>query len=174
MDLTEQYFLTSFRFDKTTAADFGLLPSAEQADLFIRTSDGSVWKKKKLYDFGWGNEVGFVKQPELDFEGLWFLLLNSGIQENEYGAASELLEQYPEELLTRVEQLLTGNKGGGLEPKQTRAFRILKLELPLNRSKTIGKSSEQISRDFDRWRAVSEKVSVLSARKSRRRWWKFW
>lgn len=174
MDLTQQYFLTSFRFDKTTSEDFGLVPSSEQADLFIRKSDGSTWKKKNLYDFGWGNETGFVKQPELDFEGLWYLLLNSGLQENEYGAASELLDLYPDELLTRVEQILAGNNVSSLEPKQKRAFLILKLDLPLNRSKTIGKSSEQISRDFERWRAVSEKIAVLSERKEKHRWWKFW
>ena len=175
VNLDQQYFLMSFRFDKTNPEDFDLAPSSEQDDLFKRTSDSSNWKKKNLYDFGWGRENGFVRQPELDFEELWYLLLNSEIQENEYGAASELLEKYPDKLLMRVEQILDESSVVDLDPKQKRAFLALKLERPLNRSETIGKSYEQISKDSERWVAVSEKVSALeNSPEEKRPWWKFW
>jgi hypothetical protein len=199
INVDQLYFLMSFRFDKTDPEEYGLISSSEQDNLFIRTSDGSTWKKKNLYDFGWGNENGFIRQPELDFDELWYLLLNSKAQENEYGAASELLEKYPEELLMRVEQILDQNAATRLDEKAKRVCLILKLDRPLNRSKTIGKPYEQISREFERWRAVSEKVAAFTnsrpaiqpttfeksemnekdvvrtnLRREKRPWWRFW
>jgi hypothetical protein len=198
ININEQYFLMSFRFDKTNPEDFGLVPLSEQEDLFIRTRDGSIWRKQELYDLGWGKEYGFIGQPELDFEGLLYLLLNSRIEENQYGAASELLDRYPDELLEKVEQILDKNNIDSLDQKQKKGFLILKLETPLNRSATIGKSFEQINQDFERWKAVSERVSVFTnsrpasqptvvtksemskqvstptVRKEKRPWWKFW
>ncbi|WAR43492.1 hypothetical protein [Methylomonas rapida] len=183
----QQYFLMSFRFDKKTPADFGLVSVPEQDDLFISTHDNSRWKKKELYDFGWGNENGFVRQPELGFDALWYLLSNSEIQENEYGAASELLERFPENLLGTVEQFL-GHGDRNLEPKQKKALMILKLDQATNRCPIIGKSYAQISQDFARWEAVSQKVTALKnlpsaiqssqtktpSPRDKRPWWKFW
>ncbi len=158
----QPYFLMSFRFDKKEPGEFGLVASPQGDDLFLSNRDGSSWKKKGLYDFGWGNESGFVRQPELDFDELWYLIWHSERQENVYGAAAELLEKYPEQLLAKVEALFSQDIPAGDTERVKKILLILKLDQPFNRSNIIGKPYQQIETDSKRWRVISEKVSTLT------------
>jgi hypothetical protein len=158
----QPYFLMSFRFDRKGLGEFDLVASPPGDDLFLSKSDGSIWKKKCLYDFGWGNENGFVRQPELDFDELWYLLWNGERQENVYGAAAEMSEQYPEQLLVKVEALFNQDTSTGDNERVKKILLILKLDQPVNRSSTAGKPYQQVETDSKRWRAISEKVSALT------------
>ena len=64
--MNEKLFMMSMRFNKESPEDFGLIPS-EDSDIYVKPSDNSLWKKRNLYDFGWGKENGFYKLPLPNF-----------------------------------------------------------------------------------------------------------
>lgn len=148
-----KYFVMSRRFDKRSAADFGLLPTGEPTAQ--DPADGSTWVMAELYDFGWGREHGFYRLPLPDYDALLELALHGGETDDAYGAAAVILERYPDELLQSCEALA----GDPLarEELQTLA-RLFALEVPINRSPTVHKSTEQVSRDHARWQRLAETV----------------
>lgn len=166
MDLNQRYFMMSFRFNRTKPEEFGLTQRPEHPDL-LEDAEGGLWRAAELHDLGWGPEVGFARQPELTFDDLWSLLLASNLEENRLGAASRLLERHPDQLLPRLEALVSSTTR--IDSNTKRALRALELSTPENRSATVGKTIAQITQDADRWRALSEEVRRVS-----RPWWKVW
>ena len=157
IDVELQYFRMSFRFDKKIVEDFGLLRVGET---IINPLDGSLWFRKELFDFGWGNENGFLRLPELQFSDLWFLLTNSTIQENLYGAASLILEKHADELLFQLEEILS-TQNAQISMVVKKAFQLLELEKEQNRSPIEGKTLDQINHDFSRWKSISNKIKAV-------------
>ena len=145
------YFVMSLRFNKYSASDFGFIPSGENKA--INPYDNSVWIKTTLYDFGWGKENGFYKEPIPSFDLLFELALYSTNSDDMYGAAAIILEKYPEELLAKCEKFLN-------DSVQKSEFRklveLFNLELPTNRCSLVGKTFEQIQSDYIRWKFISE------------------
>ena len=154
IDVGLQYFRMSRRFNKNAVEDFDLLVVGET---IIDPSDGSFWIQKKLFDFGWGNENGFLRLPELQFPDYWLLLTNSTIEENLYGAASLILEKHADELLFQLEELLC-TKNAQISFGVKKAFRLLELETERNRSPIKGKTLHQINHDFSRWKSISNQI----------------
>lgn len=154
-----KYFKMSFKFNKTEPQDFGLV-SQNNSNLFIDLGDRSLWEKKYLYDFGWGNENGFMRLPALSFNELWYLLLNNNIEENKYGAAQIILNEYPDELLECLQRFFQG-PSPSVNNSLIEAFKILKLDELRNRSNVLGKSYEEIQNDWENWKTISIKVSAI-------------
>ena len=75
-------------------------------DLYINTETGETYRKRALYDFGWGKENGFYKAPLPDFDTLLELVLHSEDRDDMYGAAAIILEKYADELLYRCEAMM--------------------------------------------------------------------
>ena len=149
------YFVMSVRFNKSSATEFGLIPDG--VDRAIDPRDGSVWVKKNLYDWGWGEENGYYKAPLPDYPALLELVLYSNNNDDTYGAAAIILEQYSEELLCTCENMM-------LDPKRKKEFKALakvfKLNLAINRCPVLKKSFHQIQSDFARWKRISEQVNA--------------
>lgn len=145
------YFVMSTRFDKSSAADFGLIPI--DADFAVDPLDGAVWMRSSLYDFGWGQENGYFKTPLPDFKILFQLALYSSNREDTYGAAAVIMEKYAEGLLIQIEKIIasTSHRDDFL-----RLIRLFNLDLPINRSSILNKSDTQIESDFSRWKAIAE------------------
>lgn len=149
------YFLMSKKFDKQSPEDFGLI-STDQKDIATNPEDGSLWKKCCLYDFGWGRENGFYKLPLPEFDDLMSIVLDSMYDEDMYGAAAVILDMYAMQLLSISERLILGC--GDL--KKLRKFIIVfRLYEPTNKSPTIGKTTEQISENYKRWRAIAQYIN---------------
>ena len=161
LDLKKLYFRMSFRLNKVTPDEFGLVESGTDTYLYIDKIDGSIWKKKTLYDFGWGNEYGFMRLPELSFDEAWNMLTSSDIQENQYGAASLIDEKYSENLLEKIESIFS-TPNFQINERLRNAFKILDLEAGRNRSETQGKSYKEVIDNFNRWKNISEKVKAFS------------
>ena len=159
VDIKENYFLMSFRFNKTKPADFGL--AVFDNEKFINQEDNTFWIKRDLYDFGWGKEYAFMKLPKLCFNDLLELLINSNVEANRYGAATILEEEYPNELLNYLMELLVGSSNFAINEKMKEMFEIIQLKDPRNRCKTIGKHYTEIEDDFIKWRLISEKVKEI-------------
>lgn len=159
IDANKKYFMMSFRFNKTRPEDFDLHPSQQKQDIFVDLKDNSQWIKLDLYNFGWGNEVGFMRLPKLNFEQLWGLLLNSSIEENKYGSAFLIESEYPDELLNFLIELF--NNTSQISKSMKEAFKILKLDEVRNRSGVLGKSYNEIQNDFNKWKVISERIAKI-------------
>ena len=148
ININQKYFLSN----NPKPEKYGLSKSLNK-DIYILRSDGSQWVEKDMYFFS--NEhipgYGYMRLPELNFQELWFLLMNSKISDNLYGAAGLILVKYPELLLEKVEKLLFSNKNVEIDRKTMKALIILKLEDPINRFKVIGKHLTEIKADYERW-----------------------
>lgn len=152
--MTEKLFMMSIRFNKNSPKDFGLVPSNED-DIFIMSTDNSRWKKHNLYDFGWGKENGYYKLPLPNFEQLVDIILSSDCNDNKYGAAAIILEDYCDELLIRAQKLLEDEKN---MRNHLQFFKILQLETPINRSCVLGKSHSEVSQDYEKWKDISRQI----------------
>jgi len=155
---TEKYFVASFRYNKDKPEDFGFKPVAD-SDYCI-DSKGVKWKNEYLWDSGWGNEYGFIRQPEPNQEELWILLTESTIEENQLGAAELLDQKYPFELKEKLQNLFLTN------PKLTRDLtkRLEHLEVlrtGTNRNEVIGKNIEQIESDYKDWKKLKTDFEKL-------------
>lgn len=94
--------------------------SKYQGDLYINTETGEMYRKRLLYDFGWGQENGFELMPQLTFEELiqlvecpmvlpqkkfWKKYTKAEIQQvdiwrsNLYGAVAVIMQDYVKELV---------------------------------------------------------------------------
>lgn len=146
--------MMSMRFNKNSPEDFGLIPTNED-DIFIMPTDNSLWKKRNLYDFGWGQENGYYRLPLPSFEELVNIILSSDCNDNKYGAAAVILEDFCDELLIKVQELLKDEKN---IRRYIQFFKILQLEIPINRSDILGKSYNEISEDYEKWKDISRQV----------------
>ena len=155
--MTERYIMMSRRYNRETPEQFDLVPT-ETPGIYLNVSDGTNWISRYLYDFGVGPEYGFCRFPMPEFEKLLDLLLNSEDEDNRYGAAVILIQEYPEELLSECEDIL---KDKNSLSKYKDFFRILHLDRPLNRSSIMGKSFAQIEDDFMKWKAISLEVEKV-------------
>jgi hypothetical protein len=160
VNLNEYYFLMSLRFDKSKPEDFGLYQSPINPDVFINEKDKTSWAKRELYDFGWGNENGFVRLPELGFGELIYLMEYSNIQDNRYGAAIEIRRKFSDELLKYLMEIL-GSSECGISKEMKDVFEILELEQPINRSRILGKSPQEVNDDYEKWKLISNRVKKI-------------
>ena len=154
-----RYFRMSMRYNKVRPVEFGLQVSTSDPRLYIAPEDGSRWEKRRLYDFGWGPEVGFVRLPKLEFEDLWELLLNSGVEENRYGAAAIILMDYPDLLLEQVESAM---RQGDIGQQFRSALDILELDKAINWTDPTEKTPEDVREDYRRWSEVAAWTKGLS------------
>ena len=164
------YFVMSRRFNKRSAADFGLSDLGD--DMAVRSSDGSLWQKALLYDLGWGPENGYYRVPLPDFPQLMDIVLRSNDEEDAFGAAAMIERQYPELLLEHCEEMM-------IDPARAADFeklvRIFRLHHHVNRCPIAGKQSDEIRSDSERWSRIAESASAVrensEAGQRRKRLW---
>lgn len=157
IDINQNHFIASFRYNKNKPEDFGL-KKVDRKDHFV-DKNGTLWKNQILWDLGWGNEYGFVRIPEPNFEQLWILLTESNIENNLLGSA-ELLTQYPNELKEKLQTLF--NRNEKLNRKLSK--RLSRLELLnhiTNRSDVVGKRPEQVDADYHKWKKLKDDFDRL-------------
>ena len=152
--MRERHFMMSMRFDKKYPADFGLIPSVNN-DVYFLPSDNSIWEKRDLYDFGWGKENGYYNLPLPQFDDLINIIINSECNDDRYGAAAILLDDYGDKLLIKCQDILKDEQNVNM---YCGFFNLLQLDFPLNRSSILGKSLREISKDFEHWKDISKQV----------------
>ncbi len=145
------YFFMSTRFNKCDAADFGLL--SIDPNTAINPADNSIWKKTTLYDFGWGKENGFYKVPLPCFNTLFELVLYSTNRDDIYGAATIILENFPDSLLCQCE-IFANDYSKKQEFKKM--VELFGLKFPINRCSVVQKKYEQIQSDYLRWKRIAD------------------
>lgn len=146
-----KYFLMSNRFNKQSAQDFGLSESG--GGMAVDPADGSLWKRDRLFDFGWGAEDGYYRVPLPGFSRLLDMVISEDDAEDVYGAAAIIERQYSEELLACCEDMvLDPGRSGDFE----KVSRVFQLDHPVNRCPITGKTGREIQADSERWKRISE------------------
>jgi uncharacterized protein YrzB (UPF0473 family) len=144
------------RFNKQSASDFGLI--SQDVNTATNPKDTSIWIKANLYDFGWGRENGYYRYPLPDFPTLLELALHSSNKEDAFGAASIILDQYPDELLDQCEKMMVDH---GRQRDFKKMVELFKLKYTMNRCSTLQKPYNQVQDDFERWKKVSERANKV-------------
>lgn len=153
------------------------------SDIFQSKINGMFFKKKLLYDFGWGQECGFQKLPELPFEGLIELVecqctlpkrngLNHFSQKqvreydiywsNLYGSVSVIMQEYVEELINFLKSKINTDYfscAGIRENFKCFSFSSAKMRengrIP---GGNLTKSYEEVLNEHEKWKEISEEV----------------
>lgn len=145
------FFVMSFRFDRSAASDFGFIPV--DGSTAIDPKDGATWSRIELFDFGWGKENGFYKEPMPGFDTLLDIALHSKERDDAYGSAAVILDRFPYELLCKCEKLMNGKVN---RKELARLNELFDLKKPVNRCAAIRKSHDQVKDDYDRWMKLAE------------------
>ncbi len=159
MNVKQKYFIASFKFNKSKPEDFDL-QKVSGTDYYTDKS-GNHWKQEYLWDNGWGNEYGFIKIPEPNFEELWTLLFKSNTIENYYGASEILNIKYPNELKKKLQELFRNSQK--LSCRQIK--RIRRLEIGINRNEVVGIRKEIVEKDYTEWNKLKTDFEKLSKKK---------
>ena len=116
----KRYFYITIHFSPEYE---GTVLTKYQDDLYRNTETGEMYRKRLLYDFGWGQESGFELLPQLSFNDLikliecpmvlpkkkfWQKYTKEDIQQadiwrsNLYGAVAVIMQDYPEDLVVQI------------------------------------------------------------------------
>jgi hypothetical protein len=157
IDITEKHFLASFMFNKSKPEDFGL-KKVEGTEHFVDRK-GNLWQHKILWDSGRGNEYGFIRLPEPNFDQLWILLTESKIEVNQLGSA-ELLTRYPNELKSKLQELFKLNQK--IDRSLTKKLSHLELLNHVNNySETKDKNPKEVDADYREWKKLKDDFDRL-------------
>lgn len=116
MECEKAYFYLTKNFTPNYAADFDHVEN----DIYRHKASGWLYKKRLLFDFGWGQESGYVCYPEPTFEELITLIeyipprikrnpfalfskklrqLNTMCYDNAWGAISVIMQDHVDEMI---------------------------------------------------------------------------
>lgn len=162
-----KYFMMSNRFNKQSPGDFGLI-DADEEDCAICPIDNSRWLRCSLYDFGWGRETGYYREPLPCFSKLLQILIDSNDSDDMYGAAAIIMDKYPNALLEYCEESFDSSVN---KDSARKIIKVLQLDQCINRSPIQGKSFDEITNDFTRWQALSKRAQSIMKKTSIRKIW---
>ncbi len=116
-----RYFYTTINFQPNYDNQFELIKS----DIYSNSENGKLYRKRLLYDFGWGREYGYAIVPEPSFRELISMIeyvsdsirnnpfyffskkkraLNKQCWDNAYGAIAVIMEEYVDELILFLQE----------------------------------------------------------------------
>ena len=180
MDLQKQYFFLTKHFTPDYSNDFLLIDN----DIYKHIPTEKVYRKRLLYDFGWGQELGYVSYPEPSFVQLLSLIeyipctiknnplyflskrlckLDQLCTNNSLGAISIIMQEYVGELIAFLENKVQTDYFEDLWMRR----RFRRFVFDREKAKKFGiltsgsvnsKSYEDIFQSHAKWALISEKV----------------
>ena len=100
-------FMMSYKHDKTTPEDFGLV---ERDGRYFSKKDNSEWIKHPMFDYGYGPEDGFYKLPLGSFNDLIsFIEGNYKKEDQSLCAAIMMMEMNPSEVKKYLLKVIKNN-----------------------------------------------------------------
>lgn len=152
-------------------------------DLYISNETGEIYRKRKLYDFGWGQENGFELMPQLSFDELiqlvecptviskkkfWQKYTQEEIQQadiwrsNLYGAVAVIMQDYVKELIEFLSTKVDTDYFS--DPSIRDNFKCFSFDSQKTISEgkipggVLTRSYEDILKDYLQWESISSKV----------------
>ena len=179
-EYVKRYFYITIHFSPDSE---GTVLVKREDGLYVSTETGDVYRKRLLYDFGWGQENGFELMPQLSFDNLIKLVeqpmllprksLRKRYTKNEikqsdimrsnlYGAAAVIMQDHTEEFV----EFLSSKVGTGYfsNPAIRENFKCFCFDSQKTWAEgripggILTRSYEDVLNDFPRWRSISSKV----------------
>jgi hypothetical protein len=176
----KRYFYITIHFSPKYE---GTVLKKSQDDLYIENETGEVYRKRLLYDFGWGQESGFELLPQLSFEALIELIERPMVlhqkhffgkhtkeeikqadiwRSNLYGAVSVIMQDYVEELIDFLSSKINTNYFSN--PSIRENFKCFSFDSQKTRAEgkipggVLSRSYEEILNDYYQWKSISSWV----------------
>lgn len=161
----------------------GTIFSKQQGGLYINAETGELYRKRLLYDFGWGQENGFELMPQLSFDELIQLVEKPMVlpqkkcwqkytkeemrqadiwRSNLYGAVAVIMQDYKDEfvefLSTKVDTDYFSN------PSIRDNFKCFSFSSKKTKAEgkipggILTRSYEDILRGYPQWEQISSKI----------------
>ncbi|MBP3576092.1 MAG: hypothetical protein J6J55_06300 [Paludibacteraceae bacterium] len=147
-----KHFLMSFRFNKQSPQDFGLI---YQNGKFYNEKDGAEWKQCVLFDLGWGEENGYYKVPLASFEKLMQLVLSDDDIEDSYGAAAMIQKVYPTALKMYLQTLICQKVHFQDRKKLKKLNQFFRLQRGLNLTYIAGMTKDEAEKENAAWQEIA-------------------
>lgn len=179
MSLVTRHFYLTMHFMPRYEKNF----TCTEGDIFQEDSSGILFRKRLLYDFGWGQEYGFEKLPALSFDELITIVecqfrppkrtffkrySDRQIQEynvfwnNLYGSVSVIMQDYIDELIYFLEKKIDTDyfsNMGICENFRCFSFSSSKMrEIGRFPGGILTKSYEEVLNEHEQWRKIAGKV----------------
>lgn len=179
-EYVKRYFYITIHF----SPDYeGTVFSKHQDDLYINAETGEIYRKRLLYDFGWGQEKGFELMPQLSFEELiqlvecpmvqpqkkfWQKYTKEEIQQadiwrsNLYGAVAVIMQDYVKELVEFLSAKVDTDYFSN--PSIRDNFKSFSFDSQKTRAEgkipggVLARSYEDILKEYPLWERISSKV----------------
>lgn len=179
-EYVKRYFYITMHF----SPDYeGTVFAKHQDDLYINTETGGIYRKRLLYDFGWGQENGFELIPQLTFaelielveqpmvppeKKLWQKYTEEEIQEadiwrsNLYGAVAVIMQDYVKELIEFLSIKIETDYFSNISIREN--FKCFSFDSQETRADgkipggVLTRSYEDILNDCPQWKRISSKV----------------
>ena len=176
----KRYFYLTIHFSPDYV---GTVLAKHQDNLYINTETGEIYRKRLLYDFGWGQENGFELMPQLSFDNLiklieypmtvpqkkfWPKYTKAEIEQfdiwrsNLYGAIAVIMQDYVEELVEFLSAKINTNYFSN--PSIRENFKWFCFDSQKAKAEgcipggVLTRSYEEILKDYPSWERISLKV----------------
>ena len=176
----KRYFYITIHFSPEYE---GTVFTKYQDNLYIKTETGELYRKRLLYDFGWGQESGFELLPQLSFDRLielieqpmvlptkkiWKKYTKEEIQQadiwrsNLYGAVAVIMQDYVEELVAFLSSKV--NTDYFSNPSIRENFKCFSFDSQRTRAEgkipggVLTQSYEDILKNYIEWGKISSEI----------------
>ena len=176
----KRYFYITLHF---TPIYEGTVLRKRKDGLFVEPETGEVYRKRLLYDFGWGQEPGFELMPQLSFNELirlveqppvlapkkpWRKYTKEEIRQadvwrsNLYGAVAVIMQDHVEELIEFLMARIDTDYFSNLSIREN--FKCFSFDSQKARADgkipggVLTRSYEDILKDYPQWKGISSKV----------------
>ena len=176
----KRYFYITIHF----VPDYeGKIFAKKQDDIYINVETGELYRKRLLYDFGWGQEKGFELIPELSFDELiqlveqpmvvpkkmiWQKHTKEEIEQadirrsNLYGAVAVIMQDYVKEFIKFLSAKIDTDYFSNQSVREN--FKCFSFDSQKTRAEgripgaVLTRSYEDILSDYPQWGRISSKV----------------
>lgn len=171
IDINDNYFYMPFGPVVLKPEDVGLKYSL-LLQKYVKVDNETKWRKRLLYNTGWGQPYGYERLPELRFDDLLKLAFLSDhkttlltIREeesNKYGAIAIIMEKHISELIRFLAENINNDDlwENHLYKKNLKLFCFD--QKYANGNGGIGfRSYEEILNNYPEWKSISQTVKEL-------------
>lgn len=176
----KRYFYITIHF----SPDYeGTIFSKQQGGFYINAETGELYRKRLLYDFGWGQENGFELMPQLSFDELIQLVEKPMVlpqkkfwqkytkeemrqadiwRSNLYGAVAVIMQDYTDELVGFLSDKVDTDYFSNPSIRDNFKCFSFSSKKAREEGKILGgvltRSYEDILRDYPQWEQISSKI----------------
>lgn len=176
----KQYFYITMHFSPEYE---GTVFKKQKNDFYINIETGELFRKRLLYDFGWGQESGFELLPQLSFNNLIMLIEQPMVlpqkkfrerytekeihqadvwRNNLYGAVAVIMQDHVEELIAFLSTKVDTNYFSNSNIREN--FKCFSFDTQKTKAEgkipggVLTQSYEDILKKYPQWKKIASKV----------------